>query len=159
MEGEADKKYLLKAAEFLKKEDVIAKVELKCGEGFPGLDSIWKRWKDDSIRMILLYDCDCDRNDETNSVVRRNIPKQEEHPVKKGIENLFSEETLNNAAQEVGKDKIEDLINSQNGSLGKKVEICNWICENGEEDDFKYFENVFSILEDALQFFENKENV
>ena len=150
LEGETDTKYLLKAAELLKKEDVIGKVELKDAKGFHGLDSIWRQWRDHSIRMILLYDCDCRRNGETDSVVRRNIPKQEGHPVKKGIENLFSEETLNNAAQGVGKDKIEDLINHQNGSLGKKVEICDWICENGTKDDFEYFEGVFSILENAL---------
>ena len=159
LEGKTDKKYLLKAAESLGKEDVIGKVELKCGEGFHGLDSIWKRWKDGSIRMILLYDCDCVRDDKTDLVTRQNIPKQEKHPVKKGIENLFSEETLNNAAQGVGRNKIEDLINSKNGSLGKKVEICDWICENGKKDDFKYFESVFSILENAFQFFEDKENV
>ena len=159
LEGETDEKYLLKAAELLEKEDVIGKVELKYAKGFHGLDSIWRQWKDGSIQMILLYDCDCERNEETDSVVRRNIPKQDGHPVKKGIENLFSEETLNNAAREVGKDEIEDLINRQNGSLGKKVAICNWICENGKEDDFKYFEDVFSILENALQSFKNKENV
>ena len=159
LEGETDKKYLLKAAEFLGKEDAIKKVELKCGEGFSGLDSIWKKWKDDSIRMILLYDCDCERDDKTDSVVIRNIPKQEEHPINKGIENLFSEETLDKAAQGVGRGKIEDLITRQGkhkGTLGKKVAICNWICENGTEDDFKYFEVVFSILEDALRFFEDK---
>ena len=159
LEGETDKKYLLKAAEFLGKEDAIRKVELKCGEGFSGLDSIWKKWKDDSIRMILLYDCDCERDDKTDSVVIRNIPKQEEHPINKGIENLFSEETLDKAAQGVGRGKIEDLITRQGkhkGTLGKKVAICNWICENGTEDDFKYFEVVFSILEDALRFFEDK---
>ena len=148
LEGETDIKYLLKAAEFLKKEDVIRKVELKCGEGFPGLDSIWKRWKDAPIRMILLYDCDCERNDETDSVVRRNIPKQDGHPVKKGIENLFSEETLNNAAQGVDKDKIEDLITRQGkhkGMLGKKVAICDWICENGRR-------TILSILRMYLAF-------
>ena len=159
LEGKTDEKYLLKAADFLGKEDAIRKVELKCGEGFSGLDSIWKKWKDDSIRMILLYDCDCERDDKTDSVVRRNIPKQEGHPINKGIENLFSEETLDKAAQGVGREKIEDLITRQGkhkGTLGKKVAICNWICENGTEDDFKYFEVVFSILEDALRFFEDK---
>ena len=159
LEGETDKKYLLKAAEFLGKEDAIRKVELKCGEGFSGLDSIWNKWKDDSIRMILLYDCDCERDDKTDSVVIRNIPKQGEHPINKGIENLFSKETLDKAAQGVDRGKIEDLITRQGkhkGKLGKKVAICNWICENGTEDDFKYFEVVFSILEDALRFFKDK---
>ena len=158
LEGKTDKKYLLKAAKFLEKEDVIGKVELKCVKGFHGLDSVWRQWRDGSVQMILLYDCDCERNDETDSVVRRNIPKQEKHPVKKGIENLFSREILDKAAEGVGRKKIEDLINRQNGSLGKKVEICNWICENGEEDDFKYFKDVFSILENALQSLKNKEN-
>ena len=49
------------------------------------------------------------------------------------------------------------MINSpREAQNGKKVAICNWICENGTEDDFKYFEVVFSILEDALRFFEDK---
>lgn len=156
LEGKTDEKYLLKAAEFLGKEDVIREVELKCGEGFRSLDSIWNRWKDDSIRMILLYDCDCERDDKTDFVIRKNIPKQERHSIEKGIENLFSKETLDKASQGVGKDKIEDLVNCNDGSLGKKVPICDWICENGTKDDFKYFEGVFSILEDALQFFEDK---
>ena len=156
LEGKTDEKYLLKAAEFLGKEDVIREVELKCGEGFHSLDSIWKRWKDDSIRMILLYDCDCERDDKTDFVIRKNIPKQEGRPIEKGVENLFSKETLDKAAQGVGRNKIEDLINCNDGSIGKKVPICNWICENGTKDDFKHFEVVFSILEDALRFFEDK---
>ena len=162
LEGETDEKYLLRAANFLGKEDMIRKVELKHGEGFPSLDSIWKRWKrwkNVPIPMILIYDCDCEIDDKTDSVVRRNIPKQEGHPIEKGIENLFSEETLGKAAEGVDKEKIEDLITRQGkdkGKLGKKVPICNWICENGTKDDFKYFEVVFSILEDALRFFEDK---
>ena len=156
LEGKTDEKYLLKAVEFLGKEDVIREVELKCGEGFHSLDSIWKRWKDDSIRMILLYDCDCERDDKTDFVIRKNIPKQEGRPIEKGVENLFSKETLDKAAQGVGRNKIEDLINCNDGSIGKKVPICEWICENGTKDDFKYFESVFSILEDALRFFEDK---
>ena len=156
LEGETDKKYLLKAANFLEKEDVIRKIELKDEKGFSSLDSIWRSWKDNSYRMILLYDCDCERNDKTDHVVRRNIPKQEGHPIKKGIENLFSREILDKAAQGIGRGKIEDLVNCKNGSLGKKVAICNWICENGTKDDFKYFEDVFRILEDAFRFFEDK---
>ena len=156
LEGETDKKYLLKAANLLEKEDVIRKIELKDEKGFSSLDSIWRSWKDNSYRMILLYDCDCERNDKTDYVVRRNIPQQEEHPIKKGIENLFSREILDKAAQGIGREKIEDLVNCKNGSLGKKVAICNWICENGTKNDFKYFEDVFSILEDAFRFFEDK---
>ena len=152
LEGETDEKYLLKATELLGKEDVIRKVELKCGDGFPSLDSIWKRWKDDSIRMILLYDCDCERDDKTDAVIRKHIPQKEGHPISKGIENLFSREILDKAAQEVGKDRIEDLVNCKDRSLGKKkkVRICDWICENGTKDDFKHFEDVFSILEEAF---------
>ena len=159
LEGETDEKYLLRAANFLGKEDVISKVELKRGEGFPSLDSIWQSWKNGPIPMILIYDCDCEIDDKTDSVVRRNIPKQEGLPIEKGIENLFSEEALDKAAQGVGTEKIEDLITRQGkdiGKLGKKVPICNWICEHGTKDDFKYFEGVFSILEDALRCYEDK---
>lgn len=155
LEGKTDKKYLLKAAELLEKKDMISKVELKDAGGFPGLDSIWNRWKNDSIRMILLYDCDCERDDKTDSVFRKNLPKQEEHPVKKGIENLFMREILDKAAQNVDKEKIEDLVNCKNGKLGKKEYICNWICKNGTEEDFKHFENAFNILEEALLYFKN----
>ena len=103
--------------------------------------------------MILLYDCDCERDDKTDSVFRKNLPKQEGHPIKKGIENLFIREILDNAAQNVGKEKIEDLVNRKNGKLGKKEYICDWICENGTEEDFKHFESAFNILEEALLYF------
>ncbi len=156
LEGETDKKYLLKASELLGKEDVIRRIELKCGNGFPSLDSIWKRWRKDSIRMILLYDCDCKRDDRTDSVIIKNIPKQEGHPIEKGIENLFARKILDEAALKVDKDRIEDLVNYKNGKLGKKEYICDWICENGTKEDFKHFESIFSILEDACQFFKNK---
>ena len=160
LEGETDKKYLLKASEFLGKEAIMRKIELKCGDGFPSLDSIWKRWKDSSIRMILLYDCDCERDDKTDSVIRKHIPKKEGHPINKGIENLFSREVLDKAAQKFDKDNIEDLINRENGSLGKKkkVRICDCICEIGTKDDFRHFEIIFSILEDAFRSFEDKQN-
>ena len=125
LEGETDKKYLLKASELLGKEDVIRRIELKCGNGFPSLDSIWKRWRKDSIRMILLYDCDCERDDRTDSVVIKNIPKQEGHPIEKGIENLFARKILDEAALKVDKDRIEDLVNYKNGKLGKKVCVCD----------------------------------
>ena len=109
--------------------------------------------------MILLYDCDCERDDRTDSVVIKNIPKQEGHPIEKGIENLFARKILDEAALKVDKDRIEDLVNYKNGKLGKKVCVCDRVCENGTKEDFKHFESVFNILEDAFLFFKNKDNV
>lgn len=167
-EGATDVEYLQRAAELLGRSELLGRVELKDRDGFGNLDKIWKNYKQFAEiihqRMVLLYDCDKQRTHENNgNLFRRNIPLQSDHPVKKGIENLFSQSTLEKA-REHKSDFItvtsEHTVTGRNGSQtipekwevpgDEKTNLCNWLCENGTVEDFQPFQTVFELLEEAL---------
>ena len=167
-EGATDVKYLQRAAELLGHGELIGRILLKDGDGFGNLDRIWKNYKQFSEvihqRMILLCDCDKSRTCENNgNLFRRNVPLQSNHPVQKGIENLFSKATLGKAIKhksafinvtsahtttERGENKTVPEKWTVNSN--EKTNLCDWICENGTADDFQHFQTVFELLEEAL---------
>ena len=83
--------------------------------------------------------------------------------VEKGIENLFTEDTLRKArdhklafidhtpatTRTVRGQEIESpetwVINRD-----EKRNLCDWLCDNGNAADFARFEVVFSVLEECL---------
>ncbi len=168
VEGKTDVKYITKAAEFLGKVELLARIELKEGGGSANLSKIWNASRPLSEldkKILLIYDCDANKIDSrSGKVFQRIIPKQEiqTHPVQKGIENLFSQETLSRAIEQDksfatiyfggkkvdGKEEYEPERWEINND--KKAKLCNWICENGTLEDFRGFEVVFKIIEDAL---------
>ena len=167
-EGATDVKYLQRAAELLGHGELIGRIELKDGGGADNLDKIWKKYKEISEvipqRMVLLYDCDRSKPLENNgNLFRRNIPLQSSHPIEKGIENLFSQSTLEKA-REHKSDFItvtSEYVVTERGESktvpekwevhsDEKTNLCTWLCENGTKDDFQYFQTVFELLEEAL---------
>ena len=166
-EGATDVKYLQRAAELLGCSELLGRVELRDGDGFGNLDKIWKNYKQFAEvihqRMVLLYDCDQQRTHENNeNLFRRNIPLQSDHPVEKGIENLFSQSTLEKA-REHKSDFItvtsEYTVTGRNGGTvpekwevhpDEKTNLCYWLCENGTAEDFQSFQTVFELLEVTL---------
>ncbi|MEL6467543.1 MAG: hypothetical protein AAFQ58_21470 [Pseudomonadota bacterium] len=109
---------------------------------------------------MLLYDCDVNpKNNEIGKAFQRTIPKLESL-VEKGIENLFTAETLQRARDHkaafidhtpattltVRGNAVE---RPENWSVNKdeKRNLCDWLCENGSSADFARFASVFDILE------------
>lgn len=86
VEGDTDKKYIQKAAEWLNQQELLGEVELKDGGGKNNLDKVWSISKfPDSLpqKIVLLYDCDYRGDSESEgSTFKRKIPLQNEHPVK-----------------------------------------------------------------------------
>ena len=169
VEGKTDVQYITKATELLGKGELLASIELKEGGGSPNLDRRWKARQSISDvasdkKVLLLYDCDVsERNDASGNVFRRSIREQESHPIQKGIENLFSEETLNKAIQH--KAAFIDIYPSREVMVrgvnkceperwevneDEKTNLCDWLCEKGTQEDFRGFEAVFKIIEDDL---------
>ena len=68
--------------------------------------------------MILLYDCDCERDDKTDFVIRKNIPKQERHSIEKGIEN--SKENGQSLPRELERTKLKIWSTVMMGALARK---------------------------------------
>lgn len=169
MEGKTDIQYLKKAAELLEKDAILAKMRLEEGGGKPGLKNIWtaiSKLTDDvlSNKVLLLYDCDYEgASEDQGRRFRRKIPRRENNPIEKGIENLFTENTLKEVMKQRPrlidvkyahkiKERGQDTNIPEewiiNGS--EKTNLCNWLCENGTRQDFECFELIFDLVEEVL---------
>lgn len=166
VEGDYDILYLNKAAELLNKTDVLDQIQLKDGDGFGNLDKVWRSYNNSVSevvpnKILLLYDCDTNKQDtDKNLVFKRVIPQVEENPISIGIENLFSTITINKI--EVSNSQYIDIHEEQNTRIrgiktrlpttksvnkNEKGNMCNWLCENGDLEDFTGFKVVFQIIE------------
>lgn len=171
MEGKTDVKYLEKAAELLGRETTLQRVELKDGGGFGDLDNIWKKFDTRRSRLseiipqkiVLLHDCDKPNNDSKENVFRRSIPKQESHPLQKGIENLFEKAILEKAREfksafiditgehpRIERGQETTIPEEWTVNKDEKTDLCDWLCENGTPEDFKHFQKIFDLLEKIL---------
>ncbi len=169
LEGATDVRYLQKAAELLDRKEVLQSIQIEDGEGSGNLDKRWKFFNSGFAnvipqKVILLYDCD--QSKEPNSkgnMFKQSIPKKENHPLKKGIENLFEKVTIEKARKHKPEfiDSIGAHAKTERGEQRKipeewiickdeKTNLCTWLCENGDMEDFKHFEEVFDLLEKIL---------
>lgn len=169
VEGTTDQKYLQRASELLGKEPVLERFEIRDGGGAGKLSKIWK----DSIlpltetlpqKVLLLFDCDKEKaSGNKGKLFQRTIPLQTQNPIKKGVENLFSKETLEKARQnepafidvDPGRTKTvsgepQPVPEQWTVNENEKTNLCNWLCENGTKEDFQDFQVLFEILEDLL---------
>lgn len=75
------------------------------------------------------------------------------NPIKKGIENLFPQETIEKIRQE-NDDFIDysKIKKEKKYGINKecKMQVCDWLCENGTKEDFKNFESIIEILDNFL---------
>ena len=171
LEGETDRKYLEKASQLLGKELLLEGIEIRDGRGTGNLNKIWKGFENlpsDFIhnKVLLLYDCEENKHGNRNYFFRRTIPIQgdrPDHPVRQGIENLFSKKTLEKARSakqafididpertKLERGKEVNVPETWTVNKDEKANLCNWLCENGTQKDFQHFEVIFKLLEDIL---------
>ena len=170
VEGTTDQRYIERASTLLAREALFSRFELRDGGGKGNLAKIWK----DSLlpltellpqQVLLLFDCDSDKPSDTKGrLVQRSIPLQDQHLIKKGIENLFSKATLEMAhrynpaffsteEQHNGTDENGQPITfPEKWSIndGEKTNLCDWLCENGTLEDFQHFELIFELIQEML---------
>lgn len=165
VEGSYDIRYLNKAAEFLEKTEVLERIQLKDGDGFGNLYKVWRSYNNSvsvvlPSKVLLLYDCDTNKQDaEKNLVFKRVIPQVVENPISVGIENLFPQNTIDKieAANPQYIDVHEELNTrirgvetivpaSKSVNKNEKGNMCNWLCENGDPEDFAGFGVTFQII-------------
>ena len=163
VDGTTDIRYIIRAADLLGRQDILQSIEIRDGGGDGNLKTAWRTLTTvDVIRqaVVLLHDCEssassCDRG----NVFRRKVPLIKCNPIKTGIENLFSMETLKRAITyksafidiveeheciERGQRKIVPerwMINKD-----EKGNLCNWLCEKGTMQDFRHFPTIFDEL-------------
>ena len=169
VEGDTDLKYLQSAGDLLERRDLLDRVQVISSGGSGNLKKLWggrRLWADGVIshKVILLFDCDahvtrCD----SGNFFRRIIPRQDDHPLHKGVENMFTKQTLEKALRY--KSEFIDVDNEHTKTeRGKSVmvpekwtvnddeksNLCDWLCEYGTEQDFRHFRLVFDMLEEVV---------
>ena len=170
VEGATDEEYIKRASELLGKETILEQIEVRDGGGAGRLSKVWKNFGPPLTdvlpqKMLLIFDCDTQReNTNRGKLFQRTIPLQCDSLVNKGIENLFSMDTLRKAL-----DSHSSFIDFDPERMGtvrgaavripekwtvnehEKMNLCNWLCENGTAEDFQGFEVVFELLEELIE--------
>ena len=147
----------------------MQKIKICDGGGYENLNKIWKSenilFKNLKKRILLLYDCDTKIQDnQRNNIVKRIIPPYREALFERGIENLFSKETILKImdANPQFIDKIEQTKKIERGiekiipekysiNENEKGNLCEWICENGTKEHFANFEIIVKMIDEFLQ--------
>lgn len=168
VEGDHDITLIRKASEHLNKNELLGTIELRQRGGFRNLDKLWnvlneESWETVPQTKIFLYDCDTEKkNEDFGSHHKRIIPTNSDSIVKKGIENLFPNTLINKAIEykrafvdtkkvtgiKRGKEYYEEHCEI---NKDEKKNFCEWVCENGTEEDFKSFEVIFKIVEELIR--------
>ena len=168
-EGRTDVSYVKRAAELLERTDLLDGIAIQHTDGEGNL---WKAWGGLTIslaarissKVVFVADCDSRHNDASRGMlVWRRIPKIAVNPVKHGIENLFSGETLQKALDD-DPSFVKEVITTKDPRAAESIEeekwilddawksaLCNWLCKYGTKDDFQHFKAVFDMLEDVLR--------
>ena len=177
VEGTHDVAYMERAAQLLGREEVVKKIRLLDGGGAPKLHSILRNWTKCDVRLletiarekiILLADCDATNipdTDHKGKIFSRKF-KKHPHPLGKGIENMFSEKTLNKVREKNRSifQTVKEIVTADDGDdsghseqrlkfkddeQGKRA-LREWLCQHGDKSDFHHFGEVFDMLEDLL---------
>ena len=170
LEGQTDVRYVKRAAKLLERTEVIEGVDIQHANGEGNLRNAWKGLATPlaariGSKVVLVADCDSNQNDDTRGMlIWRRIRKIAANPVKRGIENLFSQETLQKA-QNHDPNFVKKVITTKRDLQATepveeeewilddawKSALCDWLCEHGTKDDFQHFEAVFNMLEAVLR--------
>lgn len=170
VEGEYDIRYIEKICKLFGYEDILNQIQFCDGGGYENLNKIWDIRKTNFFhglknKTLLLYDCDTKiKEGEKENLVRRIIPPLKDALFDRGIENLFSKDTIEKIREEnphfidydPARKRIVKGIETNQAEIyeinkDEKGNLCNWICENGTKEDFENFKVIIEILEDFLQ--------
>ena len=164
-----------KTIEFHYNSDLLNQFTFVDGEGFGNLDNVWKSLRNPVTKSLpskalLLYDCDIKKKDTTyENISRKTIPINDDNPIKIGIENLLSVDTINKLEEE-NECYIDVIFEHKKSIRGKptiipeqklinkdeKGNICNWLCDHGEADDFTGFKTAIDMIIEFLESCNNQ---
>jgi len=168
LEGTTDRDYITKAGELLGKANLVEKFDVVDAVGCSHLNKIWDTYKTHlgtaiQQKWLLLYDCDAGKPSSSNGNLFRRMIPQQDHKIRSGIENLFSDATIQiamnhepdfvdvtyeHAVVERGMKTI--IPETWKVNRDEKRNLCDWLCDNGTADDFRNFSIVFDVLEEVL---------
>ncbi len=171
VEGETDRDYLQYAAKLLGRSHVLDKFKVQAAGGEGRLRKIWNGLKGlpsiselSEKTIVLLHDPESQSSDDKKgNIHKRKMPHFEEHPIAKGVENLFDREALEKAGEQhpefidIGEKHIKHVRGKKvsvpeywsiNGD--EKRNLCDWFCSQGTRENFRHFGTIFEILEQIV---------
>jgi hypothetical protein len=171
VEGDYDVKYLTKTIElFYEGRNLLDQFRLLDSDGYGNIDKIWKSMDSKvvdvlSAKTLLLYDCDISKQDcSRGKVTRKVVPTNSDNLIKKGIENLLSDTTIQklqitniqfidvtSATTKTNRGVTIDIPEQKEININEKRNICQWLCQNGDAADFEGFKVVVDIIVDFLE--------
>ena len=168
MEGATDIKYVRVAADRLGRNQLLEKIDLQDGGGAGNLKNIWSNLRrffnsrPVPQRVLLLFDCESRMDAAEGIVFKKTIPMQGDHPIQKGIENLFAKRTLDVVQrQKLAFIDVDDehtrTVRGETTTVpetctvnkDEKTNLCDWLCKNGTDDDFQHFRVIFDLIEEV----------
>ncbi len=165
VEGPTDRDYLQRAGELLGKTHILDEFEVQPAGGYGRLKTMWNSLtsvpESAAKTVVLLHDPESQVSGEDKGLIRkRKMPHFGEHPISKGVENLFDQATLERARQQraefidvdpfrtkIVRGKEVPVPESWSVNVDEKRNLCDWLCDQGTHEDFRHFEAVFGILE------------
>lgn len=170
VEGATDIDYIKRAASLLDKEELMEKIKLLDGDGFGNLEKIWRTLENPlstvlPSKVLLLFDCDTKvKAAVKGSVFKSILPQIADTPIQNGIENLFPSTTIAMIEQDMPHaiDVVYETTRRERGvetrtpekktvCRDEKSNLCRYLCEIGDKDDFQHFTKVFQLIEEFLE--------
>ena len=159
VEGKTDKDFIFKAGQLLGKQTLLDSIDIIPINSYSFLNNFWKFSESDfrntgPEKVVLLYDCDVDTCDEEKGkFYKKQIPFVSEHPVTKGIENLFSRDSWEKAYDNQNLPNF--LLNSDGKYIGaikdnQKKRLLSWFKREKTDENAKKFSVIFDYLENIF---------
>ena len=168
VEGSTDQDYLHCAANLLGKVHILENFQMQAAGGDGRLKTIWKSLtsvpESAAKAAVLLHDPENQViNEDKGTIRKRKMPYFEEHPIPKGVENLFDRSTMEKVRKhrvefidiepehmKVVRGKEVSVEESWTVNKDEKRNLCDWLCDKAEREDFCHFQAVFEILEEIV---------
>ena len=173
VEGKTDVEYINRGLNIHDKKCILNSVDIFDLGGKDNLDRVFAAEKMQREKLsriapniLFIYDCDAKmkkKSDEKIGLFVEQIPPKENGKIKKGIENLLSDLSIENAY----KDKIitlsiEEQVEDDSGNYheeksyvvkdNEKRRLQEWVCEQPKDvENFEEFKVIISIIESTLQ--------
>ncbi|EGK8076736.1 AAA family ATPase [Campylobacter lari] len=170
VEGKTDVKYIKKAIEIFNRNNLSEKIEIeqigfedKNGAKNSNDKALFNAEKFLEANQKFLNNKVLILHDPENKVQERwigeklrinKMPFFEENFLNKGIENLFKSDLFEKFLEKYNQNNTISVIKDNNKIINRKIndkqEMCNWICENGTEEDFENFKVILEIIDEFL---------
>jgi len=163
VEGTTDIDYIRAAARALGRAEVLSGFGLFDGVGSGNLNKIWDARKALSTglnrKVVLIYDCDTRKQRDAYQDITKYVLEQLPNRIASGIENLFPDSLIERVMREHQSyiDVCPEMTRTVGGrpvttpeswsvNTDAKRNLCDWILQNAEPNDFRGFQDLVEML-------------